>query len=98
GRAAEPRAAGRGASRNDDRPCRRLPAAHGLDARAVGTAGGIRHLYRAAGGRRPGLVADRQAGRGMTDVIVVGSGPGGTNAAARLVEAGCRVLMLDYGN
>ena len=23
----------------------------------------------------------------MTDVIVVGSGPGGTNAAARLVEA-----------
>jgi len=34
----------------------------------------------------------------MTDVIVVGSGPGGTNAAARLVEAGCRVLMLDYGN
>jgi hypothetical protein len=34
----------------------------------------------------------------MTDVIVVGSGPGGTNAAARLVEAGCRVLMLDFGN
>jgi choline dehydrogenase-like flavoprotein len=34
----------------------------------------------------------------VTDVIVVGSGPGGANAAARLVEAGRRVLMLDYGN
>ncbi|HLK11349.1 MAG TPA: GMC oxidoreductase [Candidatus Binatia bacterium] len=34
----------------------------------------------------------------MTDVIVVGSGPGGVNAAAPLVAAGCRVLMLDYGN
>jgi choline dehydrogenase-like flavoprotein len=34
----------------------------------------------------------------MIDVIVVGSGPGGTNAAARLVESGCRVLMLDFGN
>ena len=34
----------------------------------------------------------------MTDVIVVGSGPGGTNAAARLVEAGRSVLMLDFGN
>ena len=32
------------------------------------------------------------------DVIVVGSGPGGVNAAAPLVEAGRRVLMLDYGN
>jgi choline dehydrogenase-like flavoprotein len=34
----------------------------------------------------------------MTDVIVVGSGPGGTNAAARLVEARRRVLMLDVGD
>jgi choline dehydrogenase-like flavoprotein len=34
----------------------------------------------------------------MTDVIVVGSGPGGANAAARLVESGCRVQMLDFGN
>jgi choline dehydrogenase-like flavoprotein len=34
----------------------------------------------------------------MTDVLVVGSGPGGVNAAARLVEAGRRVTMLDYGN
>jgi choline dehydrogenase-like flavoprotein len=34
----------------------------------------------------------------MTDVIVVGSGPGGVNAAAPLVGAGRRVLMLDYGN
>ena len=34
----------------------------------------------------------------MTDVIVVGSGPGGTNAAARLVEAGRSILMLDFGN
>ena len=34
----------------------------------------------------------------MTDVIVVGSGPAGVNAAARLVESGCRVLMLDFGN
>jgi choline dehydrogenase-like flavoprotein len=32
------------------------------------------------------------------DVIVVGSGPGGVNAAAPLVEAGHRVLMVDYGN
>ncbi len=32
------------------------------------------------------------------DVIVVGSGPGGVNSAAPLVEAGKRVLMLDYGN
>ena len=34
----------------------------------------------------------------MTDVIVVGSGPGGVNAAAALVEAGRRVFLLDYGN
>ena len=34
----------------------------------------------------------------MNDVIVVGSGPGGTSAAARLVESGRRVLMLDFGN
>ena len=34
----------------------------------------------------------------MTDVIVVGSGPGGANAAAALVAAGRRVRMLDYGN
>ena len=32
------------------------------------------------------------------DVIVVGSGPGGVNAAAALVAAGRRVLLLDYGN
>ena len=32
------------------------------------------------------------------DVIVVGSGPGGVNAAAALVEAGRRVLLIDYGN
>jgi len=32
------------------------------------------------------------------DVIVVGSGPGGVNCAAPLVEAGKRVLMLDFGN
>jgi choline dehydrogenase-like flavoprotein len=32
------------------------------------------------------------------DVVVVGSGPGGVNAAAPLVEAGKRVLMLDWGN
>jgi choline dehydrogenase-like flavoprotein len=31
------------------------------------------------------------------DVIVVGSGPGGVNAAAALVAAGRRVLLLDYG-
>jgi choline dehydrogenase-like flavoprotein len=34
----------------------------------------------------------------MTDVVVVGSGPGGVNAAARLLEAGQRVTLLDYGN
>ena len=34
----------------------------------------------------------------MTDVIVVGSGPGGLHAASRLVEAGLRVLLLDFGN
>jgi choline dehydrogenase-like flavoprotein len=32
------------------------------------------------------------------DVVVVGSGPGGANAAAALVAAGRRVLMLDYGS
>ena len=35
---------------------------------------------------------------GTPDVIVVGSGPGGVNAAAPLVAAGKRVLMLDFGN
>ena len=34
----------------------------------------------------------------LVDAIVVGSGPGGANAAAALVAAGRRVLMLDYGN
>ena len=33
----------------------------------------------------------------MTDVIVVGSGPGGANAAVPLVEAGLDVLLLDVG-
>jgi choline dehydrogenase-like flavoprotein len=33
----------------------------------------------------------------MTDVIVVGSGPGGVNATVPLVAAGHRVLMLDMG-
>jgi choline dehydrogenase-like flavoprotein len=33
----------------------------------------------------------------VIDVIVVGSGPGGVNAAAALVEAGRRVRMLDVG-
>jgi choline dehydrogenase-like flavoprotein len=32
------------------------------------------------------------------DVLIVGSGPGGVNSAAPLVEAGKRVLMLDFGN
>ncbi len=34
----------------------------------------------------------------MTDVVVVGSGPGGVNAAAALLERRCRVVLLDYGN
>jgi hypothetical protein len=34
----------------------------------------------------------------MTDVLVIGSGPGGVNAAAPLVAAGLQVVMLDYGN
>jgi choline dehydrogenase-like flavoprotein len=34
----------------------------------------------------------------VTDVVIVGSGPGGVNAAAALVAAGRRVLLLDYGN
>ena len=33
----------------------------------------------------------------MTEVIIIGSGPGGVSAAWPLVEAGRRVLMLDYG-
>src|SRR5579871_3775209 len=48
--------------------------------------------------RRDPPAADRPPTPVMTDVIVVGSGPGGVNAAAPLVAAGCRVLMLDYGN
>lgn len=32
------------------------------------------------------------------EVIVVGSGPGGVNAAAALIEAGRSVLLIDYGN
>jgi choline dehydrogenase-like flavoprotein len=34
----------------------------------------------------------------MTDVLIVGSGPGGVNAAAPLVAAGRQVVLLDYGN
>ena len=34
----------------------------------------------------------------VADVIIVGSGPGGVNAAAPLVEAGKRVVMIDFGN
>lgn len=34
----------------------------------------------------------------MIDVIIVGSGPGGVNAAYPLCEAGLNVLMLDFGN
>jgi len=33
----------------------------------------------------------------VIDVLVVGSGPGGVNAAVPLVEAGLRVVLLDYG-
>lgn len=33
-----------------------------------------------------------------SDVIVVGSGPSGTHAAARALELGCTVTILDYGN
>jgi choline dehydrogenase-like flavoprotein len=33
-----------------------------------------------------------------SDVLIVGSGPSGVNAAAPLVEAGLRVRMLDFGN
>ncbi|MEO7682446.1 MAG: hypothetical protein ABIU86_00790, partial [Gemmatimonadaceae bacterium] len=33
----------------------------------------------------------------MTDVIVVGSGPGGANAAVPLVERGLKVVLLDVG-
>jgi choline dehydrogenase-like flavoprotein len=34
----------------------------------------------------------------MIDVVVVGSGSSGVNAAAPLVEAGCQVTLLDFGN
>src|SRR5262249_14118258 len=34
----------------------------------------------------------------VTDVLIVGSGPGGVNAAAPLVAAGRRVVMVDFGN
>jgi choline dehydrogenase-like flavoprotein len=34
----------------------------------------------------------------VVDVLVVGSGPGGVNAAAPLVAAGKRVVMIDFGN
>jgi phytoene dehydrogenase-like protein len=33
----------------------------------------------------------------VTDVIVVGSGPGGVNAAAALIAAGRAVRMVDVG-
>ena len=34
----------------------------------------------------------------MIDVIVVGSGPGGANAAVPLVEKGLNVVLLDVGD
>ena len=34
----------------------------------------------------------------MTDVVIIGSGPGGVNAAYPLCEAGLNVKMIDFGN
>src|SRR5262249_51667013 len=85
-------------ARGDADPRGRLPAARGVDPRAALAADVVGRGRGGAGGHRRAPLPARRPRARMTDVIVVGSGPGGANAAARLVEAGRRVLMLDYGN
>src|ERR671921_678281 len=42
-------------------------------------------------------MSDASASRAAHEYIVVGSGAGGGTLAARLAEAGCRVLLLEAG-
>src|SRR5437667_5578397 len=77
---------------------RRVPAPRRAPPRPAPRSRRARH-----GGRRPrGARRRRVRGRHplprMTDVLIVGSGPGGVNAAAPLVAAGRRVVLLAYGN
>src|SRR5262249_58167653 len=85
-------------ARGDADPRGRLPAARGVDPGAALAADVVGRGRGGAGGRRRAPLPARRPRARMTDVIVVGSGPGGTNAAARLVEAGRRVPMLDFRN
>src|SRR5262249_50748081 len=77
---------------------RRVPAADAASGLARPARVLVRHPRRRPGrARHARLPGGGPRARG-TDVVIVGSGPGGVNAAAALVAAGRRVLLLDYGN